>query len=382
MDQDAHAKIVHIIPIITRANGTEIAELGAGGGKGDLDQKEELQMGGIADLQKLMELCVKTIQDEQLLSKVLGLLHQSLAQSNDIIDLDMQMRKVGAESQDGLTLQKLVAALSANASRSIAIEEPQNRKIRFPYSRHSSYSELCELVDTFKPSDVFPCTFDEEEWEPTMSMQSLFGEYCNADTFRHDIEMMQLCEARIQRQRLAKRDREETQDSTQVTDDELPRSPIAKRMRDVKYRDPDQSKIVVPLEMFNCAKPQPIVQHGNMTSDELSSASSKSQSDVGSQDKRSSIGPATADDPDIPRSSSKSPGERDSRLRLNTIASGPSMPSLLMPSPNTVKLKRKDKRLTNRQLAYNAAIGTHLTWADFGGLTSTRPREERDECEL
>jgi DNA cross-link repair 1C protein len=36
--------------------------------------------------------------------------------------------------------------------------------ITFPYSRHSSCSELQHLVSIFKPKDVFPCTVDEENW--------------------------------------------------------------------------------------------------------------------------------------------------------------------------------------------------------------------------
>lgn len=38
------------------------------------------------------------------------------------------------------------------------------RKIKFPYSRHSSFPELCDLVATFNPKDVYPCTADESEW--------------------------------------------------------------------------------------------------------------------------------------------------------------------------------------------------------------------------
>jgi DNA cross-link repair 1C protein len=36
--------------------------------------------------------------------------------------------------------------------------------ITFPYSRHSSFPELCALVSAFKPKDVYPCTVDEGEW--------------------------------------------------------------------------------------------------------------------------------------------------------------------------------------------------------------------------
>lgn len=36
--------------------------------------------------------------------------------------------------------------------------------ITFPYSRHSSYAELCHLVDAFKPKDVWPNTVNPREW--------------------------------------------------------------------------------------------------------------------------------------------------------------------------------------------------------------------------
>lgn len=41
--------------------------------------------------------------------------------------------------------------------------------ITFPYSRHSSYAELCDLVRVFKPRDVYPCTVDEQHWDEGMS---------------------------------------------------------------------------------------------------------------------------------------------------------------------------------------------------------------------
>lgn len=38
------------------------------------------------------------------------------------------------------------------------------RRVRFPYSRHSSYPELCHLVERFRPMDVWPCTYNTKEW--------------------------------------------------------------------------------------------------------------------------------------------------------------------------------------------------------------------------
>lgn len=37
-------------------------------------------------------------------------------------------------------------------------------KIKFPYSRHSSYRELCHLVEVLKPKDIWPCTVDPTRW--------------------------------------------------------------------------------------------------------------------------------------------------------------------------------------------------------------------------
>jgi len=42
------------------------------------------------------------------------------------------------------------------------------KTITFPYSRHSSYPELCDLVRIFKPKDVYQCTVDEETWDEGM----------------------------------------------------------------------------------------------------------------------------------------------------------------------------------------------------------------------
>lgn len=38
------------------------------------------------------------------------------------------------------------------------------RIITFPYSRHSSYEELCHLIREFNPKDIYPCTVDEANW--------------------------------------------------------------------------------------------------------------------------------------------------------------------------------------------------------------------------
>lgn len=59
----------------------------------------------------------------------------------------------------------------------------------FPYSRHSSYEELCNLVKAFEPFDIYPCTIDEEYMNLNTSIADLFGHLCFASTFAHDEEM-------------------------------------------------------------------------------------------------------------------------------------------------------------------------------------------------
>lgn len=67
------------------------------------------------------------------------------------------------------------------------------RSITFPYSRHSSYPELCHLVSALKPKDVWPCTVNPREWARNgVSIRKLFGEHCSGPTFRHDVLMESL----------------------------------------------------------------------------------------------------------------------------------------------------------------------------------------------
>lgn len=88
-------------------------------------------------------------------------------------------------------------------------------RIKFPYSRHSSYRELCYLLQVLKPKDVWPCTVDPVRWikqgetlcslpaiiisfvsltisKPGTTIEGLFGEYCTGNDFQHDEYMVQL----------------------------------------------------------------------------------------------------------------------------------------------------------------------------------------------
>lgn len=66
------------------------------------------------------------------------------------------------------TLKTMFATLARNKKRRSGSSTPQAvelpRVIRFPYSRHSSYSELCQFVGIFKPLDIWPCTENIQYW--------------------------------------------------------------------------------------------------------------------------------------------------------------------------------------------------------------------------
>lgn len=42
--------------------------------------------------------------------------------------------------------------------------KPTRAIITFPYSRHSSYPELCHLLSELRPKDVWPCTANPDRW--------------------------------------------------------------------------------------------------------------------------------------------------------------------------------------------------------------------------
>lgn len=356
MDGDSNAEVVHIIPIITRSNGTEIAELGAGGGKGDLDQKEELETGDVAAMGRLMELCAQSIDDPGLLSKVLKLLQHALSTGNGTVGFDLQLQKESQVSDEDLSLQKLVAALSSNAlaKQNENAEQPRNKTIRFPYSRHSSYSELCELVAAFKPRDVFPCTVDEVNWTPDLSMQALFGEYCSAQTYRHDAEMMRGFEVRQRFEDTQKRKWGESQQGTQFeTPPEVTAPSVAGERLTKVTEDVDEQPVVA----LDAEVEEARVHFAIPTTKEPAE-----------------LDPARAPSLKVTNLPVPVVVEPFSEVILTYTTSTPHPPS----KHERAELGTK-RKVTNSYLAYQAAIGTHLTWADFGGLESTKDSRAREE---
>ncbi|KAF1944625.1 hypothetical protein EJ02DRAFT_371044 [Clathrospora elynae] len=373
MDRDAHAKTVHIIPIITRAEGVELSELGAGGGKGDLDQKEELETGGVAEMGKLMKLCAASIEDEQLLAKVLALLQQTLARDGKL-GLDMQLQKQSQDVQDDLPLQTLVSVLSSHATKNQEAEPPRNQTIRFPYSLHSSYSELCGLVEAFKPIDIFPCTVDDASWTPVVSMRNLFGDLCSKNVFRHDAEMMKLYGVRLAFESRVKRDRPDTQRDSQTTEEETV-SPAPKRIR-LEGASLESEQFVTS----NATLDNPTRIGRARVSSTLPALTAPTVAVLESVEHAPAVEAATGANTDDPPLVTPI-------LIAATIASGPPILTVAPPSikDTTIPSSHKGRRpkFTNQQIAYQAAIGNcGLSWSDYGGLVSTRSKADQEEEEL
>lgn len=78
---------------------------------------------------------------------------------------------LGIESPSPLDLIKAIEKVVSEKSAGTP-EAPRDgslpKTITFPYSRHSSYPELCDLVRIFKPKDVYQCTVNEEFWDEGM----------------------------------------------------------------------------------------------------------------------------------------------------------------------------------------------------------------------
>jgi hypothetical protein len=345
LDRDSNAEIIHIIPIVTRTDGVDIAELGAGGGKGDLDQKEELESGGVGGMDKLLELCAASIDDERLLAKVVALVRRTLIEDGKL-DLDMQLQKHIHDTQDDVSLETLVSILSSNALQDSGMELPSNKTIRFPYSRHSSYSELRGFVRAFSPRDVFPCTVDDVHWTLELSMRNLFGDLCSADLFRHDTIMMEIFEARLAFEGRQKRYRGENQADTQMTDDGAhERDVILPTSNDLASSTPTKSGSFGVRRVLPTSETPFAHSFRQEVTDQTPEDQSIHFSSVAKQHTTAS----------------------DSSSRIDLLA-----PSL-----------HKRRRKTNRQLAYDAAIGADgLSWSDYGGLVSTRSRAVQDEPEL
>lgn len=215
------SKIVYIRPIISRSvGGLALPEVGAGGGHGDLNRLHELELNDVTAVEELIKFCTKEIKDQETLSKSIDLINRATKTEKMVVSFGTLHLDGKHESIPLAELPNLLAKLavgdgevgqidervetSSNGvgwGRTKAVETCPVRQelpnsIDFPYSRHSSYEELCDLVKAFEPVDVYPCTIDEDYMNLSVSIEYLFGHLCSGTTFAHDEDMKMLASQR------------------------------------------------------------------------------------------------------------------------------------------------------------------------------------------
>jgi len=198
--------------------------------------------------------------------------------------------------------------------------------------------------------------------------------------------MMQLYEARMQEE---KRHWEETQQDTETTDEQLPVSPMdLKRLRKSaagSARSSYKANFATPVETLDGTSYKPIEVDGAVMPNTYPPSSPPRISDVqgpGHQIPFSMPFENIEHRHALVENFAQPSWPPGSKPPIAATSTPPSTTSTPPPSSTLSSARTRKKKLTNRHLAYEAAIGTHLTWADYGGLTSTRTQEDREEEEL
>ncbi|KKY22782.1 putative dna repair [Phaeomoniella chlamydospora] len=218
--------VVWITPIITRTNtGEDVLELGAGGGGGDLYQVPLLDIADIYAIQKLEQLLHKKVNDLTTQSAILD----RIRAARDAGQLRISLEGLDKDVYEDIPISELVnliakdSKVSKCSSMAKAALKGLPDTVHFPYSRHSSYSELCHLVSAFRPKDIHPCTVDADTWSEEVSMGYLFGHCCSSSIFTHDEKMRELLQDKMemaQSQRKRKRKRLESQEDSQKSSED------------------------------------------------------------------------------------------------------------------------------------------------------------------
>jgi len=183
--ENVNQNTVYIRPIIARSRtGQELGEVGVGGGGGDLSRRPELELDDPYMIDELLGLSVFL----KFLTENLANLAQRFANTDELVMKDIKRMLLDGNrsslktlslddmglDQNDFEMDELIEALTKAASNPDQSRGQDSRSawdglelpkiITFPYSRHSSYEELCHLVEIFDPKDIYPCTVNEKTW--------------------------------------------------------------------------------------------------------------------------------------------------------------------------------------------------------------------------
>ncbi|KZL84413.1 artemis protein [Colletotrichum incanum] len=192
-----NSMVVSIQPVVAHLqSGVDIAEIGVGGGGDDLERDAELDSLSAEDMKAMLMLVDETMDiSADAKSRLLEVLKAGVNSGRNM-PLDLDITSFGEKNEAAIldAFQKIgQRKKSVNEGMASSANDSTGhlpRVITFPYSRHSSYQELCDLVRVFRPKDVWPCTVNIAEWlKGNSTIRSLFGQYCSGDIFSHDLEM-------------------------------------------------------------------------------------------------------------------------------------------------------------------------------------------------
>ncbi|CAM1505777.1 Fc.00g114140.m01.CDS01 [Cosmosporella sp. VM-42] len=203
-DVSRRSSTVVIQPVIAHLpSGEDLAEHGVGGGGDDLEREVELDFLNQIDLDSMIDIiCSSGNLIESDADVIKKCLLQTITTGRKIsLDIDITSLDKRDPTQDvvGVLAEKLRNMPKKNVGKIDVHHEHLPKTIRFPYSRHSSYPELCDLVRVFRPKDVWPCTVNPAEWlSQGVTIQSLFGHLCSSDVFKHDKKMEAVAKLRVE----------------------------------------------------------------------------------------------------------------------------------------------------------------------------------------
>lgn len=392
--------VVVILPVITRRDdGIDVHELGTGGGQGDLDQVQELDVHDQAAVQALLELCAQRIHDSRILNKVQHMLESCSKSRRARMRLESHFNSLsfdGVEAAKKLTTvvdelvvlaEKSPPATGQNSNTTDSFKANNLPDIiTFPYSRHSSYLELRALVTAFAPKSIYPCTVDEPNWNPTLSMKSLFGDLCAGDHFDHDEEMKNTYFNRFQDSSIS--NNKDTQEDSQYPETQNQDT----QNQESKQTLPSEAETQTSEIPFHTAPGESQASNISLPAyndkDDVETACQSIIVLADNQTPQSSEFLTSPASPQHDLSSSVSVQEVKVTPNKASIISPPPIKRHLVhaeeestiPLPSIIRAKKVRREKTVAQYAYDAAVAGE--WAEFGGLVCARQVGSQELCGL
>lgn len=205
---ETSANTVWITPLVSHSEEGIIPEVGAGGGCEDLVQNHELELADSQTKDELIELCRNQISSNERLDQTIHLIQDASRSRRKGVALN----RLGVSlTEDTIPLRSLAHLLSKLAEQDHSLQdsprflqralhghepapvmgprdslENSSRRLWFPYSRHSSYDEMCHFLAVLKPMDVYPCVTDEVNSTSGVYIEMLFGRLCSGSSFSYD----------------------------------------------------------------------------------------------------------------------------------------------------------------------------------------------------